>query len=331
MLRITVYSFIFLAVLYVSKIIFTTKYIDNTRNALTDSNTTNVKKDTPVIKTNAFKIKRESPITVLTVSGDIITARSVNAQSIRKNDPIWSFRNIGSILGMGDLTLINLETPLVRDCPITDEGMIFCGRTENIEGLIFSGVDIVNVANNHFGNYGLEGVYETTELLKNSGMLVSGLTNQPVYTEVNGVKFSFLGFNDIERQVGVSHTDKEIMISQISEADTNSDIVVVSFHWGDEYTALPNTRQVELAHLAIDYGADLIIGNHPHWIQGEEYYKGKYIKYAHGNTIFDQMWSEETKKGVIGVYTFKGHALDSVHFIDTYIKDYGQPVIVENR
>ncbi|EKD67007.1 MAG: hypothetical protein ACD_48C00640G0003, partial [uncultured bacterium] len=100
--------------------------------------------------------------------------------------------------------------------------------------------------------------------------------------------------------------------------------------WGEEYTATPSARQKELAHFIIDSGADLILGNHPHWIQPPEVYSGKYIMYAHGNTIFDQMWSEETKIGVIGKYTFSGMRLVDVEFIPTYIQDYGQPTLVNS-
>ena len=82
------------------------------------------------------------------------------------------------------------------------------------------------------------------------------------------------------------------------------DFVIVAFHWGIEYTALPTQEQRGIAHQAIDAGADLILGNHPHWVQATEKYQGKYITYAHGNFVFDQMWSQETREGVVGKYTF---------------------------
>ncbi len=96
-----------------------------------------------------------------------------------------------------------------------------------------------------------------------------------------------------------------------------------------EYTTQITDRQQELAHFAIDNGADLIIGNHPHWIQPQETYKDKLITYAHGNYVFDQMWSEETKEGVIGKYTFTGDNLTSTEFIATYITDYGRSQLAD--
>ena len=118
------------------------------------------------------------------------------------------------------------------------------------------------------------------------------------------------------------------MEKEIQKLRNTVDVLVVSMSWGEEYTATPSARQKELAHFIIDSGADLILGNHPHWIQPVEIYQGKYIVYAHGNTIFDQMWSEETKIGVIGKYTFSGMRLQNVEFIPTYIKDYGQPILL---
>jgi poly-gamma-glutamate synthesis protein (capsule biosynthesis protein) len=87
----------------------------------------------------------------------------------------------------------------------------------------------------------------------------------------------------------------------------------------------------EIAHYVIDSGADLIIGNHPHWVQGVELYKGKLITFAHGNFIFDQMWSYETRVGVIGRYTFLDRTLARVEFIPTIIEDYGRPILLQGK
>lgn len=92
-----------------------------------------------------------------------------------------------------------------------------------------------------------------------------------------------------------------------------------------EYTDQPTQRQKELAHLAIDTGADLVIGNHPHWIQPVEIYKNKLIVYAHGNFVFDQMWSAKTREGIIGRYTFYGDRLIDAEFLPVQINDFGQP------
>jgi poly-gamma-glutamate synthesis protein (capsule biosynthesis protein) len=105
--------------------------------------------------------------------------------------------------------------------------------------------------------------------------------------------------------------------------------VVVTFHWGTEYTSQPSAQTIAIAHDAIDTGADLIIGNHPHWIQPVEIYKGKVITYAHGNFVFDQMWSMETRHGVVGKYTFYNNKIVDVQFIPVQIDNYGQPYVLD--
>ena len=107
---------------------------------------------------------------------------------------------------------------------------------------------------------------------------------------------------------------------------------VVSFHWGKEYELLPVAgpgiapdNPKEIGHLAIDDGADLVIGNHPHWVQPVEIYNGHLITYAHGNFIFDQMWSQETREGMVGRYTFYGTRLIRVDYRPLVIDNYAQP------
>jgi len=86
-----------------------------------------------------------------------------------------------------------------------------------------------------------------------------------------------------------------------------------------------------IGHDSIDWGADIVIGNHPHWYQGIEIYHGKLITYAHGNFIFDQMWSEETREGVIGTYTFYGTQLVAASWKAVRSYDYGQPVFMNAK
>lgn len=266
--------------------------------------------------------------TTLIATGDVIPARSVNYQMAIRNNFKWVFEKTDNVLKSADITLINLESPLVKNCPLTNTGMVFCGDEKNIEGLVFAGVDVANLANNHSGNYGLDGIENTVELLNKSGIMATGVSGA-VFKEIKGIKFAFLGYNNITSGKLLSWTNKDKIKSEVSLTKKNSDVVVVSFHWGDEYTSQPNQKQKQLAHLAIDSGADLIIGNHPHWIQPVEIYKNKFITYAHGNFIFDQMWSEKTKEGVIGKYTFYDKNLVDVEFLPVKIENYGQPYFLE--
>jgi len=290
------------------------------------------KKQTSVIPSFLLetpKMKQEETWTLI-ATGDVIPARSVNTQTLKRNDFTWAWKNIAPILKKGDITLINLESPLITGCQATEEGMKFCGNPRHIEGMVYAGVDVASLANNHVGNYGREGIQETTDLLEKNGIAVTGTDIQPYITTVKNVRVGFLAYNDIGyKEDGIAWADTGTMKKEIQETKEKTDVVIVSMSWGVEYTDKPSTRQQELAHDAIDFGADLVIGNHPHWIQIGEKYNNGYIMYAHGNTIFDQMWSEETKKGVVGIYTFVGKNLTNVAFIPTYIKEYGQPMILE--
>jgi len=259
-------------------------------------------------------------------TGDIIPARSVNSTMIRRNDFRYPFRKTATLLKKADLLLINLEAPLIEDCPITDEGMVFCGSPRFIEGLSFVKVSVASLANNHSGNYGATGIESTKQLLLKNKIKTIGL-GSPAIRVKNGLRFGFLGYNDIGSTNGleIASCEPELIKKQIKKLNRRVDFVVVAFHWGEEYTATPSARQKFLAHLAVESGADLIIGNHPHWIQSSETYQGKFISYALGNFIFDQMWSTETRLGLIGKYVFNKKGLVKTEFFPVLIENYAQP------
>lgn len=283
---------------------------------------------------NDLKNLPPDKLRILIATGDIIPARSVNFQATQRGFT-WPFEKTAQVLKDGEITFINLESPLISNCPLTQEGMVFCGDERNVQGLTFAGVDVVSLANNHAGNYGAKGVEDTQKLLENNGIFVTGV-NGPVIKEVRGIKFAFLGYDDIAGGTGpdsigagISLADPTKIRQEINDVRLKADVVIVTFHWGTEYHSQPDPRQVKLGHLAIDSGADLVIGNHPHWIQPIEIYQGKLITYAHGNFIFDQMWSQKTREGVVGKYTFFDKKLIDVQYLPVQIDDFGQPHFTE--
>ena len=269
-------------------------------------------------------------IITIIATGDVIPARSTNFQSTQRNDFTWPFAKTADVLKAADLTFINLETPLMKNCQLINEGMKFCGSDKHIQGLIFAGVDVANFGNNHSANYGKAGIDEMKELLEKNGIAVTGLKG-PVYLQVKGVKFAFLGYSDIEKTPLVSTAEEEKIRVEVAEAKKNADVVIVQYHWGTEYITPPEQRQKDLGRLTIDAGADLVIGNHPHWIKPIEFYNSKLITYGHGNFAFDQEWSQKTKEGVVGKYTFYGKDLIDAEFIPVEIVSYGQPYFLEGE
>jgi len=263
----------------------------------------------------------------LLFGGDVMLGRSVNTRMIKYQDFSWPFKNISALLSSADLTTINLESPFRSGCLPTDKGLIFCSDPRSIAGLITSGVDIVNLANNHIGNQGEEGFAETISILSKAGMVSIG-HGSPSIKIIKNTKLAFLGFNDIPPLIPyISSSSQENIDSQVSLAKKSADVVIVVIHWGNEYRPR-SLRQVELAHLAIDSGADVVIGHHPHWVQEIETYKGKPIYYSLGNLVFDQMWSEETRKGILVRLMFSGNTLIGQEQIPIKISDYGQPQLL---
>jgi poly-gamma-glutamate capsule biosynthesis protein CapA/YwtB (metallophosphatase superfamily) len=269
-----------------------------------------------------------SRIRTLIATGDVIPARYTDV-TIRSlgNDFLYPVAATKKITSAADITVISLEAPLIDGCPYHDSGLLFCGQTGFTAALAAAGVDVATLENNHIANYGLAGIAETVDALAAAGIDYAD-RDTPAVKKVRGLKFGFLAFNGVEDTI-----DRKAMKAQIRALRPRVDVLAVAVHWGAEYVSLPQMSPgiaeddpVELAHLAVDAGADLIIGNHPHWVQAVELYKGKLIAYAHGNFIFDQMWSYETRVGVIARYTLYDDVLVGVEFSPTLIENYAQPV-----
>lgn len=238
----------------------------------------------------------------LLVTGDVMLGRTVNLMMTKKNDFTYPFAKVKEWLRQQDIVLINLESPISGQCPVRNDGMVFCTDKRSIQGLIGAGITVAGIANNHANNYGLETIKYTTEILRKNGIAVSG-TDGPAVITIKGVKVGFLSYNDIGvEEKGIMWADKKRIIKDIKDLEKQVDFVVTSFHWGTEYTDTPNLSQRSLAHLAIESGADIVIGHHPHWIQGSEWYLGKPILYSLGNFIFDQQWSAKTSQGIVAEF-----------------------------
>ncbi len=272
-----------------------------------------------------------SRLRTLIATGDVIPARYTDVTIRNQGDDfLYPVAATKEITAAADLTVINLEAPLIEACPYHDSGFTFCGRPGFTAALRAAGVDVATLENNHIGNYGPDGITETEGHLGAAGIAWAD-RETPAAVDVRGLKFGFLAFNGVGEVI-----DREAMVAQIQALRPQVDVLAVAYHWGAEYKSLPQVEPgvadddpAEIAHLAVEAGADLIIGNHPHWVQAVETYKGKLIAYAHGNFIFDQMWSYETRVGVIGRYTFYDDVLVGVEFIPVLIENYAQPVPME--
>jgi len=278
---------------------------------------------------------------VLIAVGDSMLSRVVGQKMRAYNDYRYPFLKTGAFLRDADITFGNLETAVFPGPPIKTGEMLFRADTESLEGLIFAGFDLVSLANNHTPNFGTEGLQKTFAYLQESeiGFVGAGESEYsaraPYIIERNGITFGFLAYND-ERVVpqsyaaqdghaGTAFMDSLKMTEDVSVLKNSVDFVIVSMHAGVEYTYTHSTRQKEFAHDAIDAGAALVIGHHPHWVQRMEKYKNGYIIYSLGNFVFDQMWSQETREGAIAIITFSQKEIELIDFKTVIIEDYSQP------
>jgi poly-gamma-glutamate synthesis protein (capsule biosynthesis protein) len=148
----------------------------------------------------------------------------------------------------------------------------------------------------------------------------------PIVKEIKGSKIGILGYNQIPPLTNTAAPEN--ITNEINELKNQVDLIVVAFHWGTEYVSKPNTNQVALAHQAVDAGADLIIGDHPHWVGAIEFYKEKPIFYSVGNFVFDQMWSTETRQGIIVLAQYENNRLSKISLLPTQIEESCQPRIL---
>lgn len=248
------------------------------------------------------------------VGGDILLDRGVD-KYLEKNGFDYPYNNIRDEIQKSHIAFANLE------CPLTGRGkpalkrpeLIFRGSTENASALKAAGFDVLNLANNHTMDQGREGLMDTIELLESSGLRVLGAgssryeARKPVFIEKESTRIGFLGYNDFppegyivdEDKADVARPDIKTLGEEVKAAREQCDFLVVSFHWGKEFDRYPGERQREMAHTAIDSGAGIVIGHHPHILQNVEEYEGKLIFYSLGNFVFDRQLHEGTDETVM--------------------------------
>jgi poly-gamma-glutamate capsule biosynthesis protein CapA/YwtB (metallophosphatase superfamily) len=269
--------------------------------------------------------KTDSTWTML-VGGDVMLGRSVNTRSIKYKDFNFPFLKIRDYLSSADLTMVNLETPVTEKCSPTDSGMIFCAPNESLVGLKWSGVDVVNLDNNHTLNHGDNGYEQTKKYLTQYGL--SYFDDENFYlNEIKGVKVGVLGFDLVS-----NHRSERIqkMLALVSQKAEICDLLVVNLHWGEEYVNIPSDWMRNIAKDLVVNGTDLIVGHHSHVIGGYEEIEGVPVIYSLGNLVFDQMWSEETRLGMMMKFTYEGTRLVGKEYSPVKIYDYGQPRLVDN-
>lgn len=226
-------------------------------------------------------------------------ARSLNAY-YTANGAEYFLRNVKSIFEADDLTIANLEGTFTNSTSRVDKTFAFKGPSEFVKILTSSSVEAVTLANNHSKDYGAQSFTDTKNTLDEAGVIHFGYDETSV-VDVKGVKVGLVGIYELADHMGRAQQVKNNIAKVKSEG---ADVVIVIFHWGIERDAAPSSTQTALGRLAIDEGADLVCGHHPHVLQGIETYKGKSIVYSLGNFCFGGNSNPSDKDTMIFQQTF---------------------------
>lgn len=199
-----------------------------------------------------------------------------------KNDPGYFFQNVKDIFTADDLTVANMEGTLTTSNDRQQKTFAFKGDPSYTEILTRGSVEATNLANNHSHDYGDQSYEDTIQYLEAAGITTFGYDRTAVM-DVKGIKVGLIGIYELKDGLG----RQQQVIDTIQEVkDQGAQVIIVSFHWGTEKSNIPDDIQKTLAHLAVDQGADLVVGHHPHVLQGIEKYQGKNIVYSLGNFCF---------------------------------------------
>lgn len=282
----------------------------------------NIKKDSNNNQSQVEEQKRESIIKDITISfaGDVTMGNykgssyygSFDHEFERQGkDYDYFLKNVKPIFEKDDLTVVNLEGPLTNASKAKEKKFAFKGKPEYINILKSGSVEAVSVANNHSEDYFEEGMKDTKFILDENKINYFALGKDAVI-DVNGIKVGLLGYNGLSTEYNEKNLKQ--MEDEIKALKEKSDVVMVYFHWGIELEYSPDKKQKDFAHYVIDKGADLVIGSHPHVVQGIEKYKDKYIAYSLGNFCFGGNKNPSDTDSYIyqQTFTFSDNKLSSI-------------------
>lgn len=299
----------------------------------------------------ANQAKSLEKVTVTHVSflavGDIMLSRGVANAITNSGNPLTPFNKMTDLFRSTDFNFANLESPISGKNDVPAKGLIFNTNTRDIAGLKTYNFKILNLANNHSLDQGLAGMLRTKKFLGENNLSFFGVGGnleqawKPGVITVKGVKIGFVGasYSSINDN-GTEHNEYVARIEDTKRLkkaikqlrQQKVDFIVASMHAGDEYRRNPNQLQIDFARTAIDFGADIVIGAHPHWMQPIEKYKGKYIFYSLGNFIFDQTFSRNTMEGLTLKITLHNRkssvsqtAIEQIELLPVIIENAGTP------
>lgn len=221
-------------------------------------------------------------------------------QKYDEKDSSYFLKKVKKVFSKDDLTIVNLEGTLTNSTNRAVKTFTFKGKKSYTKILTKGSVEAVTIANNHTMDFGSQGFKDTKKAVRDAGLKCFGYDDIS-YKTIKGEKIAMIGVNALPSQ-----GKKDSYVKQLIKKAKKKkpDLIIIYFHWGIEQDARPNSTQTHLAHKSIDWGADLVLGSHPHVLQGIEKYKGRYIVYSFGNFCFGGNSNPGDKDTMIFTQTF---------------------------
>jgi len=251
---------------------------------------------------------------------------------IKENGSNFIFEKIRDVLNDKDILFGNLEAVLSeKNLRMTSlKSRQLRGDPDSVRGLKYAGFDVLSLANNHVLEHGKEALLDTIYTLEKNNINYVGVEKydrKPVVMEVKGKKISFLAYCLIEEPTAFNSVKTiDEILDDIRKYKDSGDINIVSLHWGTEFMPYPSQHQIELAHKIIDAGADIILGHHPHVLQGIEHYRQKVIAYSLGNFVFD-MQEGTSRESIILKITISADNAIKVNLLPVFIDSSYRPTL----
>lgn len=282
----------------------------------------------------------EAGIVRLGFVGDIMLDRAVAGAVATKGkgDYRFPFMRIKPVLENYDILFGNLEGTISDKGSDRGSPYSFRMHPDSIAGLVYAGFDILSLANNHSNDWGKEAFIDTLYRLEDASIapVGAGLDEAHAYgyqlVTKNGTRIAYLAASEFNNGLaaqgpflGIAIADRSALLKSIAQANKEADVVVVSFHFGEEYQRDPTDFQKRISRAAIDAGADLIVGHHPHVVGSLERYERGLIAYSLGNFVFDQNFSKETMEGALLEVTVEHRAIRDAKLISLSLTSAFQP------
>lgn len=258
---------------------------------------------------------------------------------IKKRGVVYPFQKVAFILKKGDIIFGNMEAVLSGKGKNRKDisPLQLRAAPEAVEGLKYAGFNVLSLANNHALEHGQEGLCETINILSENNIRYVGVNadiakaRKPLIMHTKGLTLALLAYCLVpDKTAYLSVKDTEEICSDAKEAKSSADIVIVSLHWGNEYIRRPSPSQIKLAHQIIDSGANIILGHHPHVLQGVEEYHGGVIAYSLGNFVFDT-WQEKMRKSLILRVCFSKEGINDIELLPVHINRNYQPELLQGE